>query len=243
MRIKINLSAENDVSIPIEYNYNIYLNLRKTLLEFLQLNKPKLYNKFKKEFPGFTFSQLMIPERKVEPGFITIQGNFLALFISSVDDSFMEYLVKAIGHKNVFPITTRGFPVKKIEILEEPEFREEMSFKMLSPLLLMKKENNKIRFIRPGDSDLNEVFTAHLAEAYKKEYQKECPSTDIKIMPDQNYLQRKKVLTRLITVRNVHYKTIFCPIRLKGSSELIRFAYTNGIGAKTNYGFGMLEVI
>jgi len=243
MRIKINLSIQGNVSIPIEYNYNIYLNLRKTLLDFLQFNKPKLFNRYKKDFPGFSFSQLMIPERKVESGFIKIQGNYLALYITSIDNNFIEYLTKSINYKKEIPIATHTFKLKKIEILEEPEFKEEMSFRMLSPLLLMKKENNKILFIRPGDSDLNEVFAAQLVDAYREVYNTEAPAESIVIIPDQDYILRKKNLTKLVTIRNIHYKTIFCPITLKGSKELIRFAYQNGIGAKTHYGFGMLEVV
>ena len=243
MRIKINLAAANDVSIPIEYNYNIYLNIRKTLFKFLPSNKPKLYNKFKKKFPSFTFSQLMIPEREIELGFIKIKGNFLALFVSSIDETFIEYLVKSINHQKKFSIHSRIFMLKKVEILEEPEFAAEMQFKMLSPLLLIKRENNKLHFVRPGDSDLSDIFASQLVDAYNNQYRGNYVLPDIKLIPDQDYLQRKKTLTKLVTIRNIHYKSIFCPFTLKGEVDLIKFAYNNGIGAKTHYGFGMIEVV
>jgi CRISPR-associated endoribonuclease Cas6 len=243
MRIKINLGIDNSVSIPIEYNYNIYLNIRKTLLEFLQFNKPKLHNKFKRSFPPFTFSQLMIPKRTIEPGFIKINGNFLALFVSSIDETFMEYLVKSLNHQKEFFIYRHQFKLKKIEILEEPEFEAEMRFKMLSPLLLIKKEKDKLRFLRPGDSDLNDIFAAQLVETYNQQYRKNYLLSDIKLILDQDYLQRKTTLTKLVTIRNIHYKSILCPFTLKGKSDLIKFAYNNGIGNKTQYGFGMIEVV
>lgn len=245
MRIKINLTSADDVPIPIEYNYNIYLNTRKTLFSFLQDQKPKLANKYKREFPQFTFSQLMIPERVVETGFIRIMGNFLSLMISSADDVFIEYLVKAVNRQKSFSIYNHTFPLKKVEVLDEPEFTSPMHFKMLSPLLLFKEEDGGTVFLRPWESDVNKVFAAHLVENYNNSPYAETTGQfrtgDIKLELDQEYAARKKNLTKLFTIRSVHYKTIFSPFSLKGEEELIRFAYHNGIGFKTNFGFGMIE--
>jgi CRISPR-associated endoribonuclease Cas6 len=242
MRIKINLSACNDTSIPIEYNYNLYLNFRKTLFDFLQQHKPKLFSKYKKDFPFFTFSQLMIPERKVEPGFIRIRGNYLSIFVSSADDGFMEYLVKAINHQKEFHIYHEKFNLKKIEVIEEPDFEPEMKFRMLSPLLLMTVKDNKPYFARPGDSDLNDIFAAGLVKEYNRVYTGNFQPSQIRLELDQDYISRKKNITKLLTIRNIHYKAIFCPFRLKGEVDLIRFGYRNGIGDRTHYGFGMIEV-
>jgi CRISPR-associated endoribonuclease Cas6 len=254
MRIKIDLAAENDVPIPIEYNYNIYLNLRKTLFEYIQPNKPKLSNKYHKKFPNFTFSQLQIPEREVEPGFIRVMGNFLALQVSSADDVFIEYLVKAINTQTFFQIYTHRFPLKKIEILQEPDFSDRMKFKMLSPMMLIQVEDNIPRYVRPDDTDLGDVFSDCLIKAYRLQNGRRwkgeddtgdinVSSRDIKFQLDQEYVERKSTLTKLYTIRNVHYKTIFSPFFLAGKTELIKFAYHNGIGEKNHYGFGMIETV
>jgi CRISPR-associated endoribonuclease Cas6 len=243
MRIKINLSAGNDVSIPIEYNYNIYLNTRKTLFDYLQTNKPKLFSRYKKSFPDFTFSQLMIPERKIETGFIQILGNFFSIYFSSVDDTFVEYLVKAFNLQKSFQVYNHAFQLKKIEILDEPVFEPEMRFKMLSPLLLISVKDGKPYFMRPGDIDLSDVFASMLVKEYNKTYNAGFQPSQIRLILDQDYVERKKVITRFVTIRNINYKTIFCPITLKGEPDLTRFAYRNGIGDKTNYGLGMIETL
>jgi len=243
MRVKVNLTAERNISIPIEYNYNVYLNLRKTLFEYLKTAKPKLFPKYKRDFPNFTFSQLMIPERIIETGYIHIKGNFFALWISSDDDEFIEYLVKAINHQNSFSIYSHQFKLKKIDMIEEPTFKTAMNFKMLSPMLLAISENEKTRFLRPTDSDLSNVFGAQLILNFNDFYKSKLQPSDITFIPNQDYMERKKNLTKLITVREVHYKTIFCPFTLSGDKELIRFAWRNGIGIKTNYGFGMIDVV
>jgi CRISPR-associated endoribonuclease Cas6 len=185
----------------------------------------------------------MIPKREVELGFIKVKGNYLALFVSSIDEIFMEYLIKSINHQKKFSIYGRTFMLKKVEILEEPEFASETRFKMLSPLLLIKREKDKLHFVRPGDSDLSDIFASHLVEAYNNQYRENYVPPDIKLIPDQDYLQRKRTSTKLVTIRNIHYKSIFCPFTLKGEIDLIKFANNNGIGAKTHYGFGMIEVV
>lgn len=243
MRIKINLSAPDNVAIPIEYNYNIYQNIRKNLFEYLGSQKPKLFSKYKKAFPTFTFSQLMIPERTIEPGFIHIKGNYFSLFLASADEIFMEYLVKSIALQGRFQIFTHTFPLKKLEILTDPEFTQEMRFKMLSSLLLIKMEDNKPHFLRPEDSDLNDIFAHHLVTRYHERQPGKYSPEDIKFSLDQDYMQRKPVLTKSITVRNINYKTIFCPFSLKGEPDLIQFAYHHGIGDNTHYGFGMIEIV
>jgi CRISPR-associated endoribonuclease Cas6 len=227
----------------LDYNYNVYQNIRKTLFDYLETAKPKLVNKFKKDFPSFTFSQLMIPERRIEPGFIEIKGNFLAIFVSSVDDTFMEYVVQSIIRKRSFHIFQYRFPLKKVDVLEEPEFKPEMRFKMLSPMLLVKIENKKPRFVQPEDGDLADVFSAQLVGGYNYHYQGNFKASDIHFFPDQDYMERKPNLTKVITIKNVHYKTIFLPFTLQGNEELIRFAYYNGVGASTEYGFGMIDIV
>ena len=80
-------------------------------------------------------------------------------------------------------------------------------------------------------------------EKYNTLFRTGYESKQIKFALDQDYLERGKSLTRLLTIRNINYKTIFSPFHLKGETDLIKFAYTNGIGAKTNYGLGMIDVV
>ncbi len=243
MRIKINLLSQPFISIPIDYNYNIYITLRRILFDFLGAAKPKLFNRYKKTFPDFTFSQLMIPERKVELGFIEIISTYLSFYVSSSDDTFIQYLAKAVNYVSEFPVHNKIFKLKKIEVIEPPEFLPEMKFRMLSPLLLVKLKNNMAVFIRPEDCDLDEIFSSRLVEKYNTLSRANYSRRDIKIQLDQDYVERKKNLTRLLTIRNINYKTIFAPFSLRGAVDLIEFAYHNGIGEKTHFGLGMIEPV
>jgi CRISPR-associated endoribonuclease Cas6 len=243
MRIKVSFQIDAPLSIPIEYNYHIYLNVRKILFNFLTDKKPKLAAQYKKELPNFTFSQLMIPVREVEYGFISIQGRYFSLFVSSLDATFMEYLAKAFYATDYFPLFTHQVYIQKVEILEPPDFTDEMHFRMLSPLLLISKQNEGIYFVRPDDPNLNDVFSAITTTEYNT-FNPQAPllPQDIRITLNQDYLASRKSKTKLITVRNINYKAILSPFLLRGNPDLIRFCYENGIGDKTNFGFGMIEV-
>lgn len=243
MRIKVSLNSEIGVSIPFDYNYNIYLNFRKILFEYLNTNKPKYLSKYKNNFPNFTFSQLMIPKREVEPGFIKITSDYFSIFLSSVDNKFIEFMMKALYAKKEFFIFNNTFKIRKIDIMEEPELTSPMKFKMLSPLFLAKKNGAKVRFIRAEDTDLNECFGLELIKNRKNYFNNILDPNDIRITIDQNYIEKKKRTSRFFTIRNVNYKTILAPFFLEGNIELIKFAYENGIGSKTSYGFGMIEPV
>ncbi len=241
MRIKINLISKVGVSIPFDYNYNIYLYFRKVLFDYFKINKPKFIIRYKNNFPDFTFSQLMIPKREIEPGFIKIKSDYFSIFVSSIDNKFIEYLTKALYTRKEFQIFDKSFKIRKIDIIEEPEFTSPMKFKMISPLFLAKKEGKKVRFIRPEDSDLNECFGIELIKNKKKHFTGKIDQNAIKFSIDQNYMEKNKRMSRFFTIRNVNYKTILAPFFLEGDIELIKFAYESGIGSKTHYGFGMIE--
>jgi len=243
MRIKVNFHAENNVSFPIEYNYNIYCNIKQILFDYLENKKPKQLSKFKRTLPAFSFSQLMIPERRIEPGFIEILGNYLSLFITSTDLDFIEYLVKAFNSTKSFPLFEHQLKLKKIEVLEPPPFTEHMRFKMISPMLLVKIENKKPRYLLPDDPDLGQIFATQLVGDYNRYRESNFKTSDIKILPDQAYVERKRNLTKAITVHNVHYRAMLFPFALAGDIELIKFAYNNGVGSATHYGFGMIESV
>ncbi len=243
MRIKVSFNSEIGISIPFDYNYNVYLNLRKTLFEYLNINKPKFLTKYKNNFPNFTFSQLMIPKREIEPGFVKIVSNYFSIFLSSVDDKFIEFLIKALYSKKKFPIFNKTFEIRKIDIMEEPDFASPMKFKMLSPLFLAKQEYKKVTFIRAEDSELNECFGIELIKNRLNYFNDKLDPNGIKITIDQGYLEKKRKTSRFFTIRNINYKTILAPFFLEGDIELIKFAYENGIGSKTHYGFGMIAPV
>ncbi len=239
LRIKLNLKTDPGKKLPLNYNYGIYLALRSIVLKELQAKKPKLYKAYQQNFPEFTFSYLRIPQREIKEGFIYIKGTYLALFVSSVDDFFIQQLIAALEREKKFSFLQQDFAVLKVEIVAEPEWREKMEFTMLSPLLVIRKNKKKVKFLLATSLELEAALRENLLARYQKLFPGEKTNFDFRFYLNQDFLMSSADVHKLITIRNIHYKTIYAPFFLEGNSELIRFAYYAGIGDKTSYGLGM----
>ncbi len=241
MRIKINFKVNRGRKLPIEYNYELHMLIKNTLFEFLKKNKPKVWKRYNREFPDFTFSQLMIPNRALEYGFIIINSDYMSLLISSYSKEFIEYLFQAFNFKKEVKIFDYDFYVKNVEIVSFPEIQDKMRFKMLSPSVFIKRIGNKIRFIKPFDPELNESFQMSIKRKLEINNLQH-DNLRIKMYVDQEYAERNRVLTKLINVNGINYRAIYTPIIIEGDVELIGFCYESGIGFNTELGFGMLGV-
>ena len=241
MRIKINFALDREIRIPIEYNYHVYLALRRTLFAYLRKHEAKLEYKYKKKFPHLTFSQLLIPQRRVEFAFITIASPYMSLILGSSDQRFLELLAAALQDRGRFPLYRNQVRVTKIQVLEEPFFTPRMNWKMLSPLILARRKSGKIFFAQPTDADLSSLLAGNLISRYQRLLPRPVGQEEILITLNPDYMRSHRNLTKLTTVRNLHYKAIICPFSLKAPIELTRLAYAGGIGEKTQYGFGMIE--
>lgn len=242
MRIKINFALERQIRIPIEYNYHLYLALRRTLFAYLRRHEPGLLQSYKLDFPAMTFSQLLIPQRRVEYGFINIESHYLSMLVGSPEERFIEMLAAAVQDRGRFSIYRHQLGVSKIQILEEPYFSPVMKWKLLSPFVLARREKGRVSFARPGDADLSSLLAASLISRYGRLLKRRLGPDEISITLNQDYSRSHKNLTKLISVRNIHYKAIHCPFTLKAPMEIIRPAYAGGIGEKPHYGFGMIEL-
>ncbi len=241
MRIKINFKFNKGLKLPIEYNFEIYGLLKSRVIDFLKKNKPKVSKRFEKELPDFTFSQLMIPQRSLEYGFIIIKSDYMSLFVSSFSKDFIEYVYQSFNYFKEIRIYDNNIRVRNVEIVNTPEFESDMRFKMLSPSVFIKRTGNKIKFVKPFDSELNDIFRKSI-EIKLEKYDMVFDDFNINIGIDQQYAEKNRVLTKLINVNNVNYRAIYSPITLSGNSDLIKFCYESGIGFNTFYGFGMLGI-
>jgi len=242
LRVKINLSATGDEKIPFNYNYSLYFALRSIVLKELQAKKPKLFKSYQQNFPEFTFSYLRIPHREIQSGFIWLKSNYLSLFVSSPDELLMQNLISGLEKQKQLALLTIALKVTKVEVLAEPEWKEKMEFTMLSPLLVLKKEEKRVKFLLATSLELDETIRNGIIQRYNRFFRTEKRSPDFRFYLNQDYLLSSKDLHKLITIRDVHYKTIFAPFFLEGDKDLIRFAYFAGLGDKTNFGLGMFAV-
>jgi CRISPR-associated endoribonuclease Cas6 len=267
MRLKILLQCVSKPSvIPINYNYQfsaaIYLLLKFGSPEFSQFLHDNGYKIDNKNFKLFTFAVRL---HKYE---ILVNGNFtgshfklispcIDLIISSpLVDSFIKNFVIGTFEKQKVYIThpeyVTKFIIKGVELIPDPEFTNEMKFRLLNPLVLstMIEKNGKLipYYFRLGDEGLVENLRQNLIRKYNLLYNKTIDIKEFEFEFDQEHIKKKNgVVSKLITIgegsRNESkVKGIMCDFRIKTNPELIKVGYECGFGGKNSMGFGFVEL-
>jgi CRISPR-associated endoribonuclease Cas6 len=240
-RIKIGFTVEAPSTLALDYNYSLYLGLRRILFAFLNERQPRQMAAYKKELPPFTFSQLMIPRRRIELGLLHIESRFLSLQVSSPESAFLDCLIQAFYLSPRLKLLGRPFTAHKVEVIEEPGFADGKRFRMLSPLVLLQRHGNQVRFIGPEDGDLSMRFAESLSSRMRLATGAAPAPSQIHFALNAEYLREKRRVDKLITLRGIHYKAIMAPFSLQAPEAALRFAYQAGIGDKNAFGFGMIE--
>lgn len=170
MRLKIELSPQKDFfSLPLAYNYHltsfVYYSLSLTSPSYSFFLHQEGYQKFK----FFTFSQLLIPERKIQGE--KIVGRFpLTFLISSPLIEFLEKFISGLLKQSEIRLCGETFTLTKVEILPEPEFCQEMTFSCLSPLVVSRgvKREEKLRaeYLSFDDPDFPKLVQRNLLRKY-----------------------------------------------------------------------------
>jgi CRISPR-associated endoribonuclease Cas6 len=258
MRLKLTLKqAKPRQLIPSEYHYAIssfiYRTIERSDADYSEWLHSKGYADGKKKFKFFNFSDFFIPERRFTvPGKIEIISEYITLYISMLGDKSMEHLIIGMfnsGIMKIFDTTTEaGFSVKYIETVPEPEFKERMRFRSLTPAVFSKKVNlngkDKTYYLEPSDPDYNIYFVRNILEKYKI-------YSGIEIADPQNKFEInllsdfKKDLRTIksdgktdLKIRGYRYD-----FEIKAPTEIQKMLWMSGIGIKNSMGFGFVSTI
>lgn len=267
MRLKLKLVCKSDPPvIPINYNYQfsaaIYLLLKFSSPEFAQFLHDKGYTIDSKNFKLFTFAVRlekyeMIPDDFGQIKYFKLISPRVDLLISSpLSDEFIKnFAIGTFEKQNIFinhNLYTIKFIIKEVELLPEPQFTNEMSFKLLSPMVLstgVKKDGKFISYYyRYYDEDLVKVFKQNLIRKYILLNKKEPQVNEFDFEFDQNEIKQKNgKVSKLISIGEglrfgTKIKGIQCGFKIRTNPELIKVGYECGFGEKNSMGFGFAEV-
>lgn len=268
MRIKIELYASK---IPYLYHNRISSLIKKCIQlsdesyynsVFLS-DKPKPFT-FSINFGQYDIKQdwIQINESHiVKENVFYPRNNKFYLYFSTFDINLMFHFIQGLNKLKYFEFSRNNYlivnkeqiiiKIGKITQLKEVEIKEKMFFKTVSPICLENLESKPISFI---DSDFEVCFNGNVARIlstwnldknFKKdikieviEYKKKIIQllvSDI-ISNDSNFLSSSGKPILILTGNEVKFKII-------GDKEIIKFLYDKGIGKKTSYGLGMIEVV
>lgn len=133
------------------------------------------------------------------------------------------------------PRISFGLTVKSITIREDPTFNESHTFALASPVLIKRREGERIKHYTFFDEGAGDLLTETLITKLKKA---NLNYDGVQISFDHNYASPK---TMLVNYNGIGNKTSFCPVTIKGTPEQIAFAWNVGIGNSTGIGFGALN--
>ena len=240
--------------IPLNYQYELSAWIYKTInlanADFAEWLHSKGYSGKKRQFKLFTFSQLNIPEYRIEKNRLRIISEEISLILSFFPAEITENFVAGIfqnqklilGNKNI----KTEFVVQRAEKLANPSFSDDMHFRLLSPLhLTLKNHDNtrRIDHLHPDHPEYSRVFFNNLADknhALGKPARYEPEACKLEVT---GRLRSKLITIKSQTSGQTKLKGYLFDFRAKAPAELLRTGYYAGFGKSNALGFGCAETI
>ena len=249
MRIKITCDIGEGICLPINYNYflagAIYRFLRESDPEYADFLHQEGYELENRHFKLFTFSQLMAKRREIRGEQIHFHSP-LTWYVSSSQEPFLENFAAALMGAGILKIERHRLRVRDVEVLRQPRFGSQMTFRCLSPITMSTKRERDgqlgTHYCLPDDPQFSELVRQNLIRKYEAVYRHPPTEKSFAMTFDQAYIDKKEGrVTRLIDFKGTKIRGVFSPFHVIGTPELIHIGYECGFGDKNSMGFGMVE--
>ncbi len=261
MRIKIYFTNPDKITyLPINTNYYLVRLLEQLTYEYRRYLKSLVpSDQHTSLFNLYTFSQLIVPERKIKDFKIGIQSNEFFWYVASPYYQFLGLLAKELRNRQRVKIYNKWFPVKHVRFICSPEFESsEARFTCLSPIAVYKQQFNNRHpsayqfnggYILPDNDEYKKYIERDLVYKYNILAGQHRKHLDMELEFDQNYIRkRKNRITKVITLENgdtlkEQIKGVLAPLKIHAEPEILQMIYDTGLGQLNNLGFGMLETV
>ena len=250
MRIKITCDIGESIRLPINYNYFltgiIYRFLKEADPEYAHFLHQDGYEVENRRFKLFTFSQLMA-KRWIRGDQIHFRSP-LTWYVSSLQESFLENFAAALMGAGILQIERHRLRVQDVEVLRQPRFRPQMTFRCLSPVTMstVREQADKLvtHYCLPDDPQFSELVRQNLIRKYEAVYRRPPTEQSFVMTFDQAYIDKNEGrVTRLVDFKGTKIRGILSPFHVIGAPELIHVGYECGFGDKNSMGFGMVEIL
>ena len=250
MRIKITCDIGEGIRLPINYNYFltgvIYGFLSESDPEYADFLHQDGYEQENRRFKLFTFSQLMAKRREIGGNQIHFRSP-LTWCVSSSQQLFLENFAATLVQTGTLQIAGHRLQVQDVEVLRQPRFSSQMTFRCLSPITMSTKRERDgqlgTHYCFSDDPQLSELVRQNLIRKYEAVYRQPPQEKSFAMTFDQAYIDKKKGrVTRLVDFKGTKIRGILSPFHVIGAPELIHIGYECGFGDKNSMGFGMVEI-
>lgn len=237
MRIKVCMSAEEDITLPIAYNHIIQKSIYNILDSEYASKLHDLGYKYKnKIFKLFNFSKLEIQNKIIKNNKITIQSGKVELIISSIDEEFIFKIISGfIEHKC---LKFKEGILKVNEVYSKKQLNRERAVVLtVSPVVVVKPtRESRTEFYSPKDKEFLSSIKNNIIAKYISFYNEEYKGVlNIEILDENNI--RKKI----DKYKNWIYEGYLGGFIIEGDTKIVELAYSCGLGSKNSQGFGCIE--
>ncbi len=251
MRIKITCDIGDGIRLPINYNYFltgvIYQFLRESDPEYAQFLHQDGYELENRHFKLFTFSQLMAKRREIRGDQIHFRSP-LTWYVSSSQEPFLQNFAASLMQTGILQIERQRLRVRDVEVLRQPHFERQMTFRCLSPITMstVRERADKLvtHYCLPDDPQFSELVRQNLIRKYEAVHQQPPEEKSFAMTFDQEYIDKRKGrVTRLVNFKGTKIRGVVSPFHVIGAPKLIHIGYECGFGDKNSMGFGMADVL
>ncbi|MCL4384796.1 MAG: CRISPR-associated endoribonuclease Cas6 [Cyanobacteria bacterium] len=264
MRININFYCDNKFLLPIQYNHLvqsfIYNNINKKIANFLH---EKGFELNKRNFKLFSFSRIngKIDVIKIKQEYLLLIKNFFNFILSSPYEEFITSFALNLSENNKKLLLGENIvQIYSIDVLFEPEFKENMKIKMLSPITIYSTLNDaignkKTYYYNPWEKEFEILVKENLIKkmiAFNNFNNLVDDINNPSMLKNSDYFENKnffikphKVMKKdekIINYKDTIIKAWFGEYLISGDIDLIKISYYCGLGSKNSQGFGLYEI-
>jgi len=238
MRLKVTLTSEKNIVLPIHYNH--------LLQSFIYKNLDAIYSTFlhsqgftyeKRKFKLFTFSNIFGRRKVLKDRKILIFTPPIHFYISCAKQEILSSHAKTLLLNENLHLGSNNLSIGSIEVIEELIPETEVTLKTLSPVTTHSTdEKGKTIYYNPQQQRFFTLIENNL--------KKKCNLLGVdvpflSISPEKGSHFRKAVVIYKNNFIIEGWRGLF---RMKAPKEVIEVALLTGIGDRNSQGFGMVAV-
>ncbi|NNC95592.1 MAG: CRISPR-associated protein Cas6 [Chitinophagales bacterium] len=243
MRVKITFLRDQKLSnsLPLHHQKILFQTIK------------KICEKKSQVIDSINFSSLK-GTAKIQNGFMRFLSTKVTLVVSSENEELVNELCDCIFEEEYIVVGEMHLIPKSKEIISDPAFDTRMKYLCISPLILNTpavEEDDSQEIIDPNSKQFSDVlYDRVLGHMEKAGYSDEelDKFAEFEAQPDPNYvekiMQQGKKFARFY--KNTKGQTLtgyLLPFTLHAHPAVHKFIWERGMGAFTNEGYGMVDVV
>lgn len=248
MRIRIDFEVKEETLIP--YSYQYYLS--SWLYRSIQSVDPSLSEWLHQEgffhhgrrYKPLVFSRLFFDWNVVKKKSGMVVKGLGHLFVDTTQKDITHALTIGAWKQNEVTLSTSQFPLRKVTLLEDPDFANTNVFRTLSPVVVPIRDGERLHYCHPLESRFYDSMRVSLKHWYTIYQGEEPPAKeeDIHISllyPDRFAVRRSADLTSFKGKNIKGYQFAFS---MDASACMKEVAYRTGLGSYGSLGYGMIGI-